>query len=175
MRIDLSELFTCEGKRKVYSVTFTCPEVCFSGDTYQVLKADPFELELSSLGKRKFTMKGHLSVTLEAPCARCLEPVSFLCDLDFDREFLVGRTAEEQEESMDEETYLDAYYLDVDRLVCNELLVNLPMRILCREDCKGICNRCGTNRNLRTCTCDTAELDPRMSVFQQIFNQFKEV
>lgn len=175
MLIDLSELFTCEGKRNRYTVAFTLPEVSFGGETYQVLKAEPFELEIASLGKRKFTMKGHVPVTLEAPCARCLEPVSFVCELDFDREFLVGRTAEEQEESMDEEIYLDAYNLDADRLICNELLVSLPMRILCREDCKGICNRCGTNLNLRTCTCDTRELDPRMSVIQEIFNQFKEV
>ena len=175
MRINLSELFTCEGKKKVYTLEFTLPSVTFSGETYRILKAEPFELEITGLGGRKFSMAGRLPLTLEAPCARCLEPVSFECELDFDREFLVGRTEEEQEESMDEENYLDGYNLDVDQLVCNELLVSLPMRILCSEDCKGICNRCGTNLNLRTCTCDTRELDPRMSVIQEIFNQFKEV
>ncbi|MFQ8840665.1 MAG: YceD family protein [Clostridium fessum] len=41
------------------------------------------------------------------------------------------------------------------------------MKVLCREDCKGICNRCGTNLNLRTCTCDTRSLDPRMSVIRR--------
>ena len=175
MLINLSELFTCEGKRKVYTVEFTLPSVSFGGDAYRILKAEPFELEISGLRGRKFSMAGKLPLQLEAPCARCLEPVSFLCELDFDREFMVGRTADEQEESMDENNYLDGYNLDVDQLVCNELLVSLPMRILCSEDCKGICNRCGTNLNLRTCTCDTRELDPRMSVIQEIFNQFKEV
>ena len=175
MRINLSELFTCEGKKKVYTLEFTLPSVTFSGETYRILKAEPFELEITGLGGRKFSMAGKLPVVLEAPCARCLEPVSFECELDFDRDFMVGRTADEQEDSMDEDNYLDGYNLDVDQLVCNELLVSLPMRILCSEDCKGICNRCGTNLNLRTCTCDTRELDPRMSVIQEIFNQFKEV
>ncbi len=175
MLINLSELFTCEGKKKVYTAEFTLSSVSFGGDTYRILKAEPFELEIAGLGGRKFSMAGKLPVVLEAPCARCLEPVSFECELDFDREFMVGRTADEQEDSMDEDNYLDGYNLDVDQLVCNELLVSLPMRILCSEDCKGICNRCGTNLNLRTCTCDTRELDPRMSVIQEIFNQFKEV
>ena len=175
MLINLSELFTCEGKKKVYTAGFTLPAVSFGGETYRIMKAEPFELEIAGLGGRKFSMAGKLPLQLEAPCARCLEPVSFECELDFDREFMVGRTADEQEDSMDEDNYLDGYNLDVDQLVCNELLVSLPMRILCSEDCKGICNRCGTNLNLRTCTCDTRELDPRMSVIQEIFNQFKEV
>ena len=80
-----------------------------------------------------------------------------------------------QEESLDDEPFMKRYNLDVDQLVCNELLLSLPMKVLCREDCKGICNRCGTNLNLRTCTCDTRSLDPRMSVIQEIFNEFKEV
>ena len=97
---------------------------------------------------------------------------SFDCELDFGREFEVQ---DGQEESLDDEPFMKGYNLDVDQLVCNELLLSLPMKVLCREDCKGICNRCGTNLNLRTCTCDTRSLDPRMSVIQEIFNEFKEV
>ena len=48
------------------------------------------------------------------------------------------------------------------------------MKVLCRENCKGICNRCGANLNLGSCKCDDAELDPRMSKILDIFNQFKE-
>ena len=102
-------------------------------------------------------MSGHATLTVGGHCARCLEPVSFDCELDFGREFEVQ---DGQEESLDDEPFMKGYNLDVD---------------LCREDCKGICNRCGTNLNLRTCTCDTRSLDPRMSVIQEIFNEFKEV
>jgi len=175
MLINLSELFTCEGKRKVYRAEFGLPEVVFGRDTYEIVSADPFELEIASLGGKKFSMTGSLPVTVKASCARCLEPVTFVCDLTFDREFCLDAKAGEQGEGLDEEPYLDGYNLDVDQLVCNELILSLPMRVLCREDCKGICNRCGTNLNLRTCTCDTRSLDPRMSIFQEIFNELKEV
>ncbi|WP_350336793.1 DUF177 domain-containing protein [[Clostridium] symbiosum] len=164
MLINLSELFTCEGKRKVYTVSFELGSIEFGGDIYKIVKAEPFELEIANIGGgKKYTMSGGLSVTVEAPCARCLEPVTFVCELVFDRELDLGKK-EEQEDS-----------LEVDQLVCNELLLSLPMRVLCSEDCKGICNRCGTNLNIGTCACDTRSLDPRMSVIQEIFNQFKEV
>ena len=76
---------------------------------------------------------------------------------------------------LDEQPYLQGYNLDVDQLVRDELLLNLPMKVLCDEDCKGICNRCGANLNHETCDCDRSSLDPRMSVIQDIFKQFKEV
>ena len=59
--------------------------------------------------------------------------------------------------------------------VMQEIILNLPTRVLCKEDCKGICNRCGANLNFETCDCDTRSLDPRMAVIQDIFKQFKEV
>ena len=51
----------------------------------------------------------------------------------------------------------------------------VTMRVLCSDNCKGICNRCGTNLNRGTCDCDNRSLDPRMSVIQDIFKQLKEV
>ena len=85
------------------------------------------------------------------------------------------QSEEERARELNEQFYVSGYNLDVDRLVGNELTLNLPMKVLCREDCKGICNRCGTNLNYGTCDCDTRSLDPRMSVIQDIFKQLKEV
>ena len=50
--------------------------------------------------------------------------------------------------------------LDVEELVRNELIVQWPIRVLCKDDCKGICSRCGANLNIQTCDCDTTGLDP---------------
>ena len=67
------------------------------------------------------------------------------------------------------------YDLDVDELVYSEILVNWPLRVLCKEDCKGICSICGKNLNHGTCDCDHTDLDPRMAQIRDIFNKFKEV
>ena len=183
MLIHLSELFNCEGRKKVYTVETALDSVDFDGETFQIEKAEPFELELTAKTRHKYTMSGHATLTVGGHCARCLEPVSFDCELDFGREVEVqdgqeldmNQTKEDRIEALDEQFYINGYNLDVDQLVGNELTLNLPMRVLCSDNCKGICNRCGTNLNLRTCTCDTRSLDPRMSVIQEIFNEFKEV
>ena len=60
-------------------------------------------------------------------------------------------------------------------LVYSEILVNWPLRVLCKEDCKGICSICGKNLNHGTCDCDHTDLDPRMAQIRDIFNKFKEV
>ena len=157
MLINLSELFTLEGKEKTYTPdiemdTYHCP----NGD-YEVASKEKVVLRIMNLGDRKLEVEGKAKLTLKVPCDRCLDPVEV--PLEFD----IIRTLDLNESE------------DVDQLVCDELILNLPMKVLCSEDCKGICNRCGTNLNHETCDCDTRSLDPRMAVIQDIFKQFKEV
>jgi uncharacterized protein len=64
---------------------------------------------------------------------------------------------------------------DVDKLVYSEVLIDVPLRVLCSEDCRGLCYKCGANLNRGECGCDRVQLDPRMSVIQDIFKNFKEV
>ena len=85
------------------------------------------------------------------------------------------QTAEGRIEDLDETDFVIGYNLDVDKLVYSEILVNWPMKTLCREDCKGICRKWGANLNCKTCSCDSFEPDPRMAAIQDIFHQFKEV
>jgi uncharacterized protein len=79
------------------------------------------------------------------------------------------------DEEMEETDYLIGFELDVDKLVYAEILVNWPMKVLCKEDCEGICKVCGANLNKGDCGCQRTELDPRMAAIQDIFSKFKEV
>ena len=83
--------------------------------------------------------------------------------------------SEVESEDLDEANYIDGYTLDVDQLVGSEILIGWPTKILCSEDCKGICNVCGQNLNQGTCNCEDTSLDPRMSVIRDVFKNFKEV
>ena len=103
MLIHLSELFNCEGRKKVYTVETALDSVDFDGETFQIEKAEPFELELTAKTRHKYTMSGHATLTVGGHCARCLEPVSFDCELDFGREFEVQ---DGQEESLDDEPFM---------------------------------------------------------------------
>ncbi|MBQ6855913.1 MAG: DUF177 domain-containing protein [Lachnospiraceae bacterium] len=175
MLINLSEVFTLEGKEKTYEVPLELDAYRGEGGEFPVVTADPVKVTVKNLGNRKISLSGSTAVTLSIPCARCLEPVNYTCELIFDDELDMKVSDEERVKNLDEQSYLTGYNLDADQLVCNELTLSLPMKVLCKEDCKGICNRCGANLNIETCDCDTRSLDPRMAVIQDIFKQFKEV
>ena len=68
-------------------------------------------------------------------------------------------------EDVDELSFIDGYMLDEDKLIMDEIVVALPTKVLCKEDCKGLCLRCGANLNEGECGCDRESLAPRMSVF----------
>lgn len=175
MLINLSELFPVEGKSKLYTVPLEMTQFHSAAGDYEIVEKEPVVLTITNEGNKVLTVKGKAVLSLEIPCARCLEPVKVPFELEIDQELDMNRTSKEREEALDEQFYISGYNLDVDELVGNEITLNLPIRILCKEDCKGICNRCGTNLNRGTCDCEGSSLDPRMSVIQDIFKQLKEV
>ena len=121
---------------------------------------------------KKLVITGQADVTLNIPCDRCLKEVEVPFSLDFEKH--VNLEAEDDKES-DETNYIDGYNLDVDKLLYNEILIGWPMKVLCSEDCKGICSVCGQNLNEGSCDCEDTSLDPRMSVIRDLYKNFKEV
>ena len=130
-------------------------------------------IHVSYLKERQLLIEGECKMTLEIPCDRCLDPVPTEFNLEFSKSVDLNDGVEADE--LDEKNYIDGYNLDVDKLLYNEILIGWPMKILCSEDCKGICNTCGQNLNKGTCNCEDTSLDPRMSVIRDVFKNFKEV
>lgn len=60
-------------------------------------------------------------------------------DLDFERNVDANASAEERIAQLDEQSYIDGYHLDVDGMVLDEMMTDIPDKVLCREDCKGVC------------------------------------
>lgn len=175
MLINLSELFSVEGKAKTYTVPLEIDRLHIAGSVCEIQEKEPVCLMITNQGDKVLTVEGKAVLSLVIPCDRCLEPVRLPFRLEIDQRLDMKQTEEERIAELDEQFYVSGYNLDVDQLVGNELTLNLPMKILCSENCKGICNRCGTNLNRGTCDCDKRSLDPRMSVIQDIFKELKEV
>ena len=175
MLINLSELFPVEGKSKTYDLELEMTQFHAPDGVYGIVEKHPVNLVITNQGDKVLTVKGEADVCLEMPCSRCLEPVKVPFHLEIDQKVDMKQTDEDRAADLDEQFYINGYNLDVDQLVGNELTLNLPMRVLCSDNCKGICNRCGTNLNRGACDCAGKSLDPRMSVIQDIFKQLKEV
>ena len=69
---------------------------------------------------------------------------------------------------------MTSHFLDVDKMLYLEIMLNIPGKVLCREDCKGICTVCGCNLNDGECGCDRFVPDPRMSAINDIFEKFNK-
>lgn len=175
MLINLTELFAREGKERTYTPDLEMRAFQAPDGVYDLAEAEPVFLHAVSTGNHTLVLDGSVKFSLLIPCSRCLKPVKVPFVLTLERTIDGNQTDEDRVKDLDEQSYLQGYCLDVDQLVRDELLLNLPMKVLCDEDCKGICNRCGANLNDETCGCDRSVPDPRMSVIQDIFKQFKEV
>ena len=122
-------------------------------------------------GYMRLILKAELSYHGE--CARCLAPVDGVFSLDFERTVTTeGTLSEEQlDEMSDEYVVLNGGELDVDEALREELLLGFPMRLLCSEDCPGLCPRCGEPKREGACGCPDKEMDPRLAILKTYFDR----
>lgn len=102
------------------------------------------------------------------PCSRCLKEVSLTIPLNFSREFKgkdsgVAPEAPQNDDNRvidDNEVYPIADgQIDLTPLLTEEIIANIPIKILCRENCRGLCPKCGANLNDNPCQCDKVEFE----------------
>ena len=176
MLIDLSNVLSEPHKSLDTAVPCTLNEFTTRLGTYPIISKGDIHITVHYVKDRQIEIHGMCKLVIEIPCDRCLEPVPTDFDLDFTKKVRVSADEDEADsDELDESNYIDGYTLDADKLICNEVLIGWPTKILCSEDCKGICNVCGQNLNQGTCDCEDTSLDPRMSVIRDVFKNFKEV
>ena len=174
MLINLSGVLSEQHKTIDKIVPVEMTEFRTSYGRFAIIEKQDAHIVVKHVKQKQLTIDGTCRLTLELPCDRCLEPVKTVFELNFSK--TVDLAADENQiDELDEKNYIDGYNLDVDKLLYNEILIGWPMKILCSEDCKGICNVCGQNLNKGTCNCEDTSLDPRMSVIRDVFKNFKEV
>ena len=123
-------------------------------------------------------LRARLVGDFELLCARCLDPISYRADEQVDLIFRPsGTDAEQGERSISEAETEIGYYeesgLLLEDVVREQVLLSLPDRSLCREDCKGLCPHCGGNLNETTCHCEETQVDTRWAALQG-FGKAKE-
>lgn len=172
MLVNLSDLFASEGKVVEKQVELEMDCFKMTDETYKIVEKQPIMLVFRNMEVGKVAIEGTAGVTIEMACDRCLKDVKHEIMLKFSREVFSPENSDLEEE---EQSFVEGYYLNVETLVSNEILMNWPMKILCQEDCKGICNVCGRDLNTGECDCDTFVPDPRMAGLRDIFSANKEV
>ena len=175
MLINLSEIMSVPDKVAQVEAPIEMTGFRFGNEQYEFAKKSPVSLKIRNLRNRQVRIEGSISCSLIIPCSRCLTGVEVPFDIEVEKEIDFNKTEEERAEELDETNYISGFNLDVDTLVYDEILIELPYQVLCKKNCKGLCKVCGQNLNSGTCQCDQQVLDPRMAVIRDIFNNFKEV
>ncbi len=173
MRVELADVISSENMEMSKEVEIELLSFDSRLGQFPVVKKTPFVMQFTNEENRCLLVQGKTEVTIAIPCGRCLEEVEREFPIVIEKE--IDLTGSSEEKGVDALDYMAGTSLDVDQLIFGEILVSWPMKVLCREDCKGICKRCGANLNLAECQCQKTELDPRMAAIQDIFNKFKEV
>lgn len=148
------------------------------------LKKDlSFEADLSEFeynGAKPFTAPVHVSgeiinstgiVSVKAKAEFSLNLTCDRCAVSFDRSFSVPvehvLVTELNDDDNDDFIVVDSFHYDIEPLVREDILLSLPTKVLCRDNCAGICSRCGKDLNDGPCDCGR-EYDPRWDVLQQL-------
>ena len=180
MRINISEILANPSLVRDFEVCPEFEELELKSSSYPVSRKEPFTLSVTGEAG-KLHIRGETEVRLNMPCDRCLDDVEITFPIQIDyritpdrEEALLSETGDRDSEieDFDEYSFLDGCILDVDKLVSDEIVVALPTKVLCKEDCKGLCPVCGTNLNHSSCSCDRTVGDPRMAAIRDIFMDF---
>ena len=110
-----------------------------------------------------------LSLDYTAICARCGEKFKSFIELSIT--YPVTDKLEKDDIDQDEYLILKSGKLDIEDICVSSIILNLPSRFLCREDCKGLCPECGANLNNGVCSCGGNQIDHRMEKLKDYFNK----
>ena len=135
----------------------------------EVRQAQPLEVTATAeLLDGQIHVAGDLETKMEMVCARCLEPVIEEVHKDFDLFYqpLRKSTRHEEERLKDDETEIGFYEgegLFLADVLKEQVLLSLPMKVICQSDCRGLCPTCGANLNHEECRCERHSTDPRLA------------
>ena len=123
-------------------------------------------------------LTGDFSTRVEMACARCLEPISHEVGKQFDLLYRpqgsdAGRSELSVTAAEAEVGYYQGQGLELEDVLREQVLLALPLRAICSDDCKGLCSHCGGNLNQQRCNCAEPLEDPRWSALREIKEKLK--
>lgn len=159
MILGLKTLFTEGGVRPV-DYTFT-PDEALLADCSPVHVTGKLE------GKSSIVyMTLTAAFTLSPLCDRCMTPYREAHEIPVEHVLVTSLNREDNDELI----LVESDEIDLDELVESDILLTLPMKHLCREDCKGLCMQCGKNLNEGDCGCSSKPVDPRLEALRKLLD-----
>ena len=165
MKIDLSQVFNGSTQKIDIDAAFDMSSLDYC--SYNPLK-EPVKVNGAIYSKADVIyIELTIDFVFEGVCDRCAD------DFKKDYSLSVNRViVEELQNENDDDDYIvvENRELDLEELTREEILLSLPSKVLCKDDCKGLCPQCGANLNVNKCDCKK-EVDPRMEALLQLLDE----
>lgn len=162
MMIDISQLFGKKGMTMPLSVSETINETLDYPDVVEFVEPVKVEGILTNVDET-LVLEAKGQTLLSIPCSRCLTPVKVEVQFVLNEKFRHAGEINEETETFSGDT------IDLTDMVKRSIVINIPMKVLCTDNCKGLCPVCGQDLNEKECGCDTTELDPRFASLRALF------
>lgn len=175
MLLNLSDVFKKQDLVIHETVEIELPGIEYMGNRYSVKEKTPARWTFTNLEPGKVKVEAEAKLSFTAFCDRCLKETQVTLELHPLRYAVSPEIEEQYGEDVDDLSFMEGYEINTETLLYNEIVENWPAKILCKEDCKGLCLICGKNLNEGECGCDRFVPDPRMAAIKDLFNAGKEV
>ncbi|HOJ09910.1 MAG TPA: DUF177 domain-containing protein [Clostridiales bacterium] len=134
-------------------------------DSYNLVDPVIFKGTLQNR-KGVLNLKGLIKFVYDTPCYRCLNNIHGSMEIPVKEDILNAAKVTDEDDAF---TY-EGDYLNIDRILKDYIILNLPMKQICREDCKGLCPVCGINLNNTICSCaEEKDINPKMEILKKYF------
>ena len=164
MTIDISDLIRKKVIKKDLHLVFENEDILKDSEDIKI--SSPIKLlgTLSNLNA-VISLDGNLTCEVNLLCSRCLEDFKYLIDIEIHEKFTSNQEVED-----DDINFFEGDSIDLTNIIENNIVMALPVKKLCREECKGLCHKCGANLNHSECKCGNDNVDPRMAKLKELFS-----
>lgn len=168
MKIQISDIISGKDRSKKIDEIFEIESFEFEGDIIKSITPCKVSGVMNSDGDI-LVIRANIKTDLEMVCSRCLDTFIYPIDIDIEERFTSNETLEDEEVVL-----VNSDTIDITEIVEKAIISTLPIKRLCKEDCKGLCQSCGANLNKEECSCNNEDIDLRLADLKALLNN-KEV
>ena len=168
MKVQISDIISGKDRSKKIDYKFEMSQLEFEGDIIKPKGSCNVVGRISANGDI-LILNAEIKVDLEMICSRCLDTFIYPIDIDIEERFTTNSKSED-----DEAVVVLDDVLDITEVVETSIISTLPIKRVCKDDCKGLCQECGCNLNFNTCSCNKEDVDIRFEALRGLFDN-KEV
>lgn len=165
MLVNISELIKNKINEKKLQYTLDIKDFYDGGEVIKILNPINFE-GLIKVVDEQIIIEGKITGKIILTCSRCLDKFNHDIDINVNEKISINNDDKDVSD-----VFIDNSKLNLDDIIIDNIIMSLPVKKLCKKDCKGLCQICGTNLNYSQCNCKDEEIDPRLIKLKDFFSK----